>query len=190
MKLLGFNLQDYLEVLAFSPDDLMRDIDTRTQVKSGPCVSSATAFDNQSFTATFSTTCIEHNWMQTVIFADAAKLQVSRTSNKKIVFNLSAQEKPKNEENKQEETPIIEPKTPNFEIKTLDDLRSQHPEIYNGNVYAGCNCPAFAYFYSYIVSQLDANLRNQYEGRFPIIRNPQLMGTVCKHLVSVFRTFF
>lgn len=191
MKLIALNLLEFfdedIEKTAFNPDDLMRDIDTRTKFKSGPCVSSLTAFDNQTYTATFSTVCIERNWMQTVVFADAAQLQVASS-------NKFAQEK----ENPEVGVPIpegqpaqiIEPKLPKLEIKTLDDLKNQHPEIYKGNIYAGCNCPAFAYFYAYIISQLDTNLRNYYEGRFPIIRNPQLQGTVCKHLVSVFRTFF
>ncbi len=322
MKLIGCNVKDLIALEAFTTDDLLRDIDPRTQVKSQPCTSSQVAFDNKQFIATFRTVCIERSWVQTVVFADAAELQVKKGGNQpfqhyinsylqikafimvqkdnltledidnfqclseKLVSNFENEfainsrfdnikvagpkldkfknlmkkwkndiknfytkvrdyikEKPTKKvptekpvaptkevspvqvappkempqiqlpehpeellqpplppeqapeeltEEEPEELPEETPEEPVEEpvaIYTFDQLKADYPDIVHGNVYAGCNCPAFAYFYAYIISQLDANLRSSYEGRFPIIRNPQLLGTVCKHLVSVFRTF-
>jgi hypothetical protein len=73
-------------------------------------------------------------------------------------------------------------------VETFDDLKSNHSEVVDsGNILTFCNCPAFQFFYSYISDQLDISL--QPENRFPSIRNPNLQGTVCKHLISVFRRF-
>ena len=63
------------------------------------------------------------------------------------------------------------------------------------------NCPAMLYWgYAYLVSQLDAGAPGKLysvppndvempENRFPGIRNPDLRGSVCKHLGLVFEVF-
>lgn len=63
------------------------------------------------------------------------------------------------------------------------------------------NCPAMLYWgYAYLVSQLDAGAPGKLysvppndvempENRFPGIRNPNLRGSVCKHLGLVFEVF-
>jgi|688.fasta_scaffold155432_5 hypothetical protein len=47
-----------------------------------------------------------------------------------------------------------------------------------------CSCPSFRYNgYKYMAANLDYGLRN--ETRYPFVRNPQLKGTVCKHLFQL-----
>ena len=70
-----------------------------------------------------------------------------------------------------------------------------------GDLMVRCNDPSFLFFgYSYILAQLDSNAYSNpsgtekypdYDGntgvedRYPIIRNPDLEGIVCKHLIRV-----
>jgi len=55
-----------------------------------------------------------------------------------------------------------------------------------GDVKFHCNCPAFHYYgFQYIATELDSALKR--EVRPPTIRNPNLEGTVCKHLYQVLR---
>lgn len=54
-----------------------------------------------------------------------------------------------------------------------------------GELKVFCNCPDFLYGgFKYMGTELDYNLGAP-ENRFPIIRNPNLEGTVCKHLYRV-----
>lgn len=50
-----------------------------------------------------------------------------------------------------------------------------------GDVAISCTCPAYLYWgYKYIMTQLGSNV-GRGENREPIIRNPKLEGTLCKH---------
>lgn len=81
----------------------------------------------------------------------------------------------------EEEREFIEP--------NWDKLKADYPELLNSALKVECNCPAFQYWGShYILHQLDTALTP--EDRFPEIRDPNLEHVACKHLVSVFRTFF
>jgi hypothetical protein len=54
-----------------------------------------------------------------------------------------------------------------------------------GELKVFCNCPDFLYGgFKYMGTELGYNLGAD-ENRFPIIRNPNLNGTVCKHLYRV-----
>jgi hypothetical protein len=82
---------------------------------------------------------------------------------------------------------VPEEERPN--ITTWDQLRTEYPEILEGDVLVHCGCPAYTYWgMSYIMTQLDTALAP--ENRYPSIRNPSLEGTVCKHLLTVFRNFW
>lgn len=51
------------------------------------------------------------------------------------------------------------------------------------------NCPAYLYQgYKYIMTELDTAL--ELETRFPEIKNKDLLGTVCKHLIAVLRKYY
>ena len=70
-----------------------------------------------------------------------------------------------------------------------DKIKVDYPELLHSELKLGCNCPAWLYQgYQYIGTELEYVLEQ--EPRFPEIRNPSLEGTVCKHLISVLRTFF
>ena len=49
------------------------------------------------------------------------------------------------------------------------------------DIHIRCNCPAHLYWYAYESSQLKYIYGIPKENRFPIIRNPNLKGTICKH---------
>jgi len=50
------------------------------------------------------------------------------------------------------------------------------------DIHIRCSCPAHLYFgYSYMATQMDFQYGIPRENRFPIIRNPNLNGTICKH---------
>ena len=57
------------------------------------------------------------------------------------------------------------------------------------NVLVHCDCPMFKYGgYQYIVTSLKAAIEGQEELRYPKIRNPHLVGALCKHLCRVLTT--
>ena len=57
-----------------------------------------------------------------------------------------------------------------------------HDSIMEGDIYINCSCPSWIYGgYKYMATQLDYILDGR-EDRFPKVRNPRLLGTMCKHL--------
>lgn len=55
-----------------------------------------------------------------------------------------------------------------------------------GDIHCRCNCPAAAYWgYNFILTEFRALYGIPREKRFPIIRNPNLKGTICKHTDKV-----
>ena len=54
----------------------------------------------------------------------------------------------------------------------------------SGDLQVSCSCPDFRYRFKYMASQLGYGIYR--ETRFPSIRNPNLNGSVCKHLLAVF----
>lgn len=54
--------------------------------------------------------------------------------------------------------------------------------LWSGNLRVHCGCPSFTFWgFNYIMTQLDAAIVP--ETRYPHIRNPELRGVVCKHLI-------
>lgn len=57
-----------------------------------------------------------------------------------------------------------------------------------GNLMVNCDCPAFKWWgYAYITTSMRAIYPGKEVTIYPKIRNPRLVGTVCKHLISVFQ---
>ena len=57
--------------------------------------------------------------------------------------------------------------------------------VMHGILKVYCSCPAWLYGgYKYIATELDYAYHSE-EGRFPKIRNPKLLGTLCKHAFVV-----
>ena len=60
-----------------------------------------------------------------------------------------------------------------------------------GEIHIRCSCPAHLYFgYSYMATQMDFQYGLPRENLFPIIRNPDLNGTICKHEDAVIQFIF
>jgi len=74
------------------------------------------------------------------------------------------------------------------DIDTFEEAKLLYPEILDSDVKVDCTCPDFAFRYRYIVDGLGSSLEE--ESIPPKERNPHELGTVCKHLISVFRKYF
>lgn len=82
-------------------------------------------------------------------------------------------------------------------IQNFTDL-SKYPEVLNGNIRVGCNCPSFVFWgNAYEVDSVDSgdgSLRRYKDHPHPETRAParnvQLPGYLCKHLISVLSKFF
>jgi len=69
-------------------------------------------------------------------------------------------------------------------LKDTSDIakKKKMMKALNGDLAVSCSCNDFQYGgYAYILTQKKA-LYNRTENREPVIRNPKLKGTVCKHL--------
>jgi hypothetical protein len=84
--------------------------------------------------------------------------------------------------------PTIVPEDKTHLISAIDQLIYDYPELLSTDIRVGCSCPAYRYFYSYIITQLESEL--DAEERFPHITNPHLDGSFCKHLATVIRHYF
>lgn len=76
------------------------------------------------------------------------------------------------------------------DIKDFGDLREIDITrlVLSGNVAVFCSCPDFLYKgFKYMGYHMGYGLRR--ETRFPKIRNPNLKGTICKHLICVSQVF-
>lgn len=57
--------------------------------------------------------------------------------------------------------------------------------IMHGNIKVYCSCPSWLYGgYKYMATELDYAFKER-ENRFPKIKNPKLLGTLCKHAFVV-----
>lgn len=72
-------------------------------------------------------------------------------------------------------------KNPNLSKKQTADIIRQL--ILSGHILVYCSCPDFKYRYQYKSFVQGYGIFK--ELRFPRIRNPQLTGSVCKHMISV-----
>jgi hypothetical protein len=58
--------------------------------------------------------------------------------------------------------------------------------LWSGDVKLHCHCPSFTFWgFNYILDQMDASI--YHEDRFPHIRNPNLKGIACKHLIRTLK---
>ncbi|MBP5422615.1 MAG: hypothetical protein J6Y78_09260 [Paludibacteraceae bacterium] len=58
--------------------------------------------------------------------------------------------------------------------------------LHHGNVYVKCTCPSWSYYgFDYMATKLRYKFGKQKETRFPEQKNPNLEGTVCKHVRAV-----
>lgn len=58
--------------------------------------------------------------------------------------------------------------------------------LWSGDVKLHCHCPSFTFWgFNYILDQMDASI--YHEDRYPNIRNPNLKGIACKHLIRTLK---
>ena len=75
-------------------------------------------------------------------------------------------------------------------MRVLDKWNRQTAESYRSALMTGrigikCTCPSDKYWgYAYLLSAAEARVYRR-EWRYPIIRNPALLGSVCKHARAV-----
>jgi hypothetical protein len=73
----------------------------------------------------------------------------------------------------------------------MQDANLKAPEVarlllWGGNLRLHCGCPSFSFWgFEYICTQLDAAIIP--EVRYPHIRNPELKGICCKHLIRTLK---
>lgn len=59
-------------------------------------------------------------------------------------------------------------------------------QVINGNIAVSCDCGRWRYWYSYMATKGSYNANpNHREGAYPKIRNPNLHGLACKHILRV-----
>lgn len=76
------------------------------------------------------------------------------------------------------------------DIDALKDLTTREAArlLLSGDIAVYCSCPDFQYYgFSYMAHNLGYGIKK--EDRFPVIRNPNLKGTVCKHLGLVLQVY-
>jgi len=82
-------------------------------------------------------------------------------------------------------------------INNFEDL-AKFPEVLNGNIHVGCNCPSFVFWgNAYEIDSVDSGegtLTRYKNNPHPETRAPtknvQLPGFLCKHLISVLAKYF
>lgn len=70
--------------------------------------------------------------------------------------------------------------------KLVKDLKQYFRTVLSeGDVQVSCDCPAYLYWgYKYQAQQMDYNTRQGKDVPPPVVRNPGLQGSVCKHLAT------
>jgi len=71
----------------------------------------------------------------------------------------------------------------NNHLTSYSDYKDAVRESVKGNVSIDCNCGQFQYKYRYVATAANVSLR-PYEKDFPKIKNPNLHGMCCKHLIK------
>lgn len=154
-----------MRLLALTVDDLMRSIDYNSDTRSRRCTPNLIRFDAARGILDFVTRSSgsKNAWYQRVAVQD---------------WNILDEEARK--------------------IINWQQLTSAYPEVKEMDVRVACSCPAFSFNYAYITDQLDSGdvTLQRYknaprpEGRPPNIRNINLEGSLCKHLIAVLRRFW
>lgn len=76
----------------------------------------------------------------------------------------------------------------NFEAAVVASASPQHivKQVINGNCQVSCDCERWRFWYAYMATKGGYNAnQNHREGAYPKIRNPNLHGLACKHILRV-----
>jgi len=157
-------MKEQFYITALNADDILRDVDQGSSERSGGCISSIDSLDISSGSMDFTTRCAgsRNTWQQRIQLYD---------------WNYVIPE---------EEREFLE--------SNWDKLKADYPDLLHSDLKLHCRCPSFIYSFHYLSDQMDYALEPQPNPPGSINRdnprNPDLEGTVCKHLISVLRTFF
>lgn len=163
--------------LALSATDILADADSGSASRASECTPQLYRFDINTGTLDFVTRCARsaNAWEQRIQLID---LNYILDEDEKL------EEEPVEEGYEGSEVGVDTPK-----IVTFEQLIEAHPEVLESDILIHCNCPAYLYKgYKYLMTQLDTALEP--EERYPDQKNPDLEGTVCKHLIAVLRRYF
>lgn len=70
--------------------------------------------------------------------------------------------------------------------RDYDAVESSRLLLWGANIKVHCGCPAYLFWgYNYILTQKDAAIIP--EDRAPVVRNPNLKGIACKHLIRTLK---
>lgn len=151
-------------ITALNADDILRDVDPGSSERSGGCNAQIYNIDLTNGSLSFVTRCSgsRNTWEQRIQLYD---------------WNYVIPE---------EEREFLE--------ANWDKIKADYPDLLNSDLKLHCNCPSFMYSFHYLSDAMGYALEPQPNPPGSINpdnpRNPDLIGTVCKHLVSVLRTFF
>ena len=198
-----------MRFLAFDAEEILGEVDTGSSDRSRRCSPNLVKFDENRGTLDFVTRCTtsRNAWSQRVAIEDwDIVLSLVEEPEEEFEEEEISEEVPEEiiEEDIKEETliPEEEPlKTSSFHKCAMDwkEFKAVVPEVLNADIKVACNCPAFAYQgYAYISDGLDVGettLRRYKnapipEGRAPVVRNPDEVGIICKHLIAVLNRYF
>src|SRR4030042_416039 len=121
-----------INLVAISVADILRDVDYRSNSRSGGCSANLYKFDPKTGMVQFAARSIggAAGWYQAVQIMDWD-----------LLLDIIKQDAPDFEKN------------PKWDlVKDLSEVKAADAKVY-------CQCPAFRYYYSYIISQIDAGIQ-------------------------------
>lgn len=153
-----------LELEAYNARQLVDASDGIKKSLSRGCGARLSGFDKRNGLAEFITRCASRTWRQTVSFEDWD-----------AILEVIAGEEEGGEEID------LERMTPEQIIKSpvLRDL------LRESDIIVWCECPSYKFTFAYICYTLGAGELGDAHNRPPDIRNPNMEGVLCKHLIAV-----
>jgi len=148
--------------VAFNADDILRDVDPATSGRAGACTADLTRF-------TMDVAMTEH----IVRCAGSGNSWESRIQ--MMDFNYIIPE-----EERVELDPFI----------SFDQLKQQYPDLMQSDLLVACRCPSYQFQFHYLLNELGVAMGPPEVNLPPDIRNPDRIGTVCKHLAAVLQRFY
>lgn len=183
--------------VSINAQELLGDTEEARRGRANSCTAQYYRFDPENAVVDFVTSCAgsRNSWEQRVQMMDYNYIVEEEDRVEEEVFEEELEDIGDDlgeDEGQQVVTPtqpqqIVEQRKP--EIVTFDDLKRAYPDVIRSDVRMFCQCPDFKMGgHAYILTQLDVHLER--EDRYPHIKNPDLEGTVCKHLIAVLSKYF
>ena len=159
------NLISSLGITGYTMRQIMDDVDDGSESRSRRCGSSLSKFDKKNGVAEFSSVCTAGSHRQRISFNDWETIVELATEDEETDFD------------KLEGTAL-------FGDPVVGDLLKE------SDVIVFCSCPSYKFSFAYLCYTLSMGELGEAHDAPPNIRNPELRGTVCKHLISVYNHYF